>query len=192
MAKSKSSKRGRTRPVPTSSYQKMVEQGAAKLASDLLKNQVTSLVGMETRKISQQYGQELGGVVTRLAAIESILMDKLGLDEADLLEEVAKIEDKALGFEVTTDSVKEGDLVRLSVVGKPEDQEEYTNEPALVKVHNVGVSPFQLPKELEEGILGHSEGEELELKYADDTMVAKIVIERISRKIDEKSESTEG
>jgi hypothetical protein len=170
----------------------MVEQGAAKLASDLLKNQVTSLVGMETRKISQQYGQELGGVVTRLAAIESILMDKLGLDEADLLEEVAKIEDKALGFEVTTDSVKEGDLVRLSVVGKPEDQEEYTNEPALVKVHNVGVSPFQLPKELEEGILGHSEGEELELKYADDTMVAKIVIERISRKIDEKSESTEG
>lgn len=186
------SKRNRTgRPNPTNTFNKLVQENAAALANNMLKNTVKAEIHQASTRMSRQYGQELAGLVTRLTALENILMSKFDITEELLTLEIANVEDTALGLEQVDDAVQVGDTVRLTVVGKLIEDEEYQQTPAKIKVDNVANGQFTLPQKLEEGLIGATVGQELEIEFTDKN-VAKVVIERVSRKLkDEESESTE-
>tara|TARA_R110000868_G_C10973188_1_gene771558 strand:+ start:90041 stop:90640 length:600 start_codon:yes stop_codon:yes gene_type:complete len=175
---------------PQQSFKNLVAEASAKAVTSVIDQRIQQL-GLQ---LAQNQARELGGIATRLAVMEQICIEKLGITNEDLAERVAEFEDEALGFE-KVETVAEGDTVRVTVAAKKSDEKEYGEE-SNVQITNTGLSPYTLPKEIEEGVVNLTTGETVEIAFGkDDAMKAKVTIDRISRKIveetDEKSDSTE-
>lgn len=171
---------------PQKSFQQLVAEAANAKLLTTVQQEIYQLGG----QIAQNQSRELSGIVTRLAAIEQVLIEKLGITEEQLTEKVATIEDQALGYE-RVEEVSSGDLVRLTVSTKKADAEEYTGESKL-QVNNCGNSPFTLPQKLEEALITLKTGQTIEVPFGkDDSMKAKLTVDRVSRKIQEESNETE-
>lgn len=193
MGSKRRSKRGRTHGGHVNnSFANLVSEQASKQALKLLKNNVNVEIQRASMQISNQYGNELAGLVTRLSAIENIIMREFNISDEVLAEEVATVEDTALGLVKTDTPVEKGDTVRVTVVGKLIEDEEYKTKPARLQVSDVANGKYSLPDKIEDSLIGKSTGDEYEVEFTD-TNIAKVIVERVSRRIEnEESDSSEG
>ncbi len=176
------------------SYQQMV----SKTQTENLKPYIHGLF----QQYSQQTQQQLMGLFaipnTRLTVLEGIAMKRFGLNKVDLKNLYADEEDKAWGYKESDVPAKKGDMLRVTIAGKPDKEKEF-GEASELKVRDLGNEPFQLQKELEEGLYGAKKGEtrtipittvtkaknkEGELEDVDFTYDFKITVDRISVLID--------
>lgn len=160
------------------SFKKLVAEAAKNAVKPYLDKQIQAL-GFQ---LQQQQQESLRALYTRLVTVEGILMEKFDIDEAGLANLVADTEDKAAGLR-SVDVIEEGDLVRLEVATKAADQEEFQGNSRLV-VEAVGLAPLTLGPEIEPQLVGLKVGEVKEVAFgADNSMVAKLTINRVSRKL---------
>lgn len=176
------------------SFQQMV----SKTQTEHLKPYILALF----QQYSQQTQQQLMGLFaipnTRLTVLEGIAMKRFGLAKVDLKNLYADEEDKAWGYKESGAPAKKGDMLRVTVAGKPDKEKEF-GEASVLKVRNLGNEPYQLQKELEEGLYGAKAGETRtipittvtkaknkkgELEDVDFTYDFKITVDRISVLID--------
>ena len=168
----------------TQSFSSMV----GKANQEALKPYVEALVGHMADDLSKRLFRRQADVQVRLMAIESILMAKLGITEAEINTAVADTEDKATGYKEAFDrGAKAGDLLRISIRTKKPKEDTWT-APQLRQVTNLmndGMppeAPFSLgAKELEEALVGAATNDVREVVLHDFTF--EMTINRISKRI---------
>lgn len=160
----------------------------AELVSEAVRNQALPALEQSLNKLRYEQINAMKAIYTRVVAIEKVLMEKCGIKEEDLVEKFAQVEDESQGLE-QVDEVKKGDFVRLEVATKAKDQKEFQGSSRLV-VQAVSEEGTTLGKELEPELLGMKRGEEKEVEFGEDKkMVAKLVINRVSRPKEVKKEA---
>jgi len=193
MGKSKGKGRGKGAHQPQS-FQQLV----SKTQTENLKPYIHHLF----QQYAQQTQQQLMGLFaipnTRLTVLEGVAMKRFGLTKGDLKDLYADEEDKAWGYKESKAPAKNGDMLRVTVCGKPDKEKEFGQE-SVLKVRSLGNEPYQLQKELEEGLYGAKPGETRtipittvtkaknkkgELEDVDFTYDFKITVDRISVLID--------
>ena len=174
-------KSGDTKQHPQKNFLKMVEEASLKMVKPFVQEQVQQL-GFA---LQQEQAQTLASIGNRLVVLETIVTEKLGFTMGELCDRVADLEDEQTGYE-KVEVIEEGDLVRLEVATKTVDQEEFQGTSKLI-LTGCGVEPLTIGPELEPKLVGLKTGEQVELAFGkDDKMLAKVIIERVSRKIVEK------
>ena len=181
MSKRKNSDPGRVRQLhPTQSFSQMVGDATLAKLGGYIDQQINSLYEM----VQQRQLQTTQALFTRIVAIEELLLERFSdLTKDDLVTRVATIQDRNEGFEAVSDGVIEvGDRVRLEIKTKTADQTEFQGSSRFL-VDNVGAGST-LGKELEATLIGMRTGEVKETKFgADETLVANVAINKISRKL---------
>jgi hypothetical protein len=182
------SKRARTSGKPSQSFQKLVSQAAY----GLLQTDVKQAVQQYALRIAQNQSAELASIVTRIAALESLLMDKNVVSNNELVSKVADLEDESQGYRKVEDEVKEGDLVRITISTKKVSSSDGFSGESKIQVRDCALSPFTLPEKVEKAILGAKERQEVLVDFGnDDEMLAKIFVDRVSRKVDGDENETD-
>jgi hypothetical protein len=184
MSKRKNKDPGRVRQVhQTRSFEQLVADATLNKLSGYI-NQEMQEMG---RALVQRQAQSLQNVMTRLIALEEILMEKIeGLTKDVIVDRVAMVQDRSEGFAAANDSAVEvGDRVRLEIKTKTADQTEYQGTSRLL-VDNAG-SGKTLGQELENALLGMKVGEVREVIFGKEgSLTASLTINKVSRPIKEK------
>lgn len=132
-------------------------------------------------QLATQQASTLETLFSRIRVLEEIAVTKLGYTKEALAEMVADIEDTAENL-TKAETIENGDVVRLEVSTRAKDQTEFQGSSRL-KISKTG-SGETIGAELETALVGMKAGETKELEFgADKQMVAKFVINRVSRPI---------
>ena len=160
------------------SFNKLVGEASLEKVKPFVQAQVQQL-GME---MQQALMQTVASLVNRLVVLEELAVEKSGVSMEELINRVADLEDKQTNYE-KVEEVIEGDLVRLKIATKMEDQEDFQGESALA-ITGCGKDPLTLGPELEPQLIGMQVGDMKQIAFGKDKkMIAKIEVQRVSRKI---------
>lgn len=130
-------------------------------------------------RLAAQIASTLENQHARLVVLEKLAMERFNLTKDDLSNKISDFEDEKEGL-VTASQVELGDVVRLEIKTRTEDQAEFQGSSRL-KVYNTG-SGDTLGGELEAAVLGMTPGQAKETKFGQDgKLVAQIRVDRISR-----------
>lgn len=189
MAKNNKKRKQNNQPRPTQSFQNLVAQTATKM----LHKDIDQRIMVMGRQLAANQSRELAEILTRISAMERILIENNLTTLDNLVETIATIEDEALGLvKIEAGEAEVGDKLRLTLSSKESEKEEY-GETSQITVNNLNGEQLTLPKELEEALVGARAGELVKTSFTsrDKTIDVKMVIDRISRDITEKEVSSE-
>lgn len=162
----------------THSFEQLVANATLGKFSGYIDQQIQGLA----QALVQRQAQSLGNLVTRLVALEELMMEKFSdVTKATLADRVSNIEDASEGLQNVTDGgVLEGDRVRLELKTRTADQTEYQGSSRLL-VDNAG-SGNTLGKEIEAALIGMKAGDSKDIAFGvDNSLAANLVINKISR-----------
>ena len=170
-------KNGKPQVHPQQSFKQQISDASLAKLKPFIGQQV-QLLGLQ---LQQEQQSTLRMLYTRLITVEKVIMDKLDITQDQFTDLVADEEDSSSGLK-KVDVVKEGDLVRLEVSTKAADQKEFQGTSKMI-VENCGLEPMTMGPEIESNLIGLKVGETKEIKFGkDDKMLAKVVINRVSRR----------
>lgn len=163
-------------------------QMVSKAALTQMLPQIESMVNNLGRRLAAQQARTYEMLFSRIVVLEKIMMEKYGITEENLADRFADVEDERDSL-VKADTVEQGDLVRLEISTKVNDQKDFQGTTKL-KVPNIGKGD-QLGTELETAALGMKVGETKEVKFGEkQELTAKLFVQRISRPIKAEEEET--
>lgn len=111
------------------------------------------------QKLAHQQLAAQGELVSRLAAIENILIAAKVTSQEALAEATLDVEDEAWGVSKTSEAAKAGDFVRITYSAKLEGAANF-DAPERAKVSHLGMPPHEIVKSLADAIIGMKSGEE--------------------------------
>jgi hypothetical protein len=189
-AKKPTAKNGAPQQHAGDSFQTLAQKAIMEKVAPFIQQQMQVI----QFQIQGEMQNTLRGMYTRITVMEEVMMDKLGITEEEYVDMVIEKEDTSDGLEKVEDgAVEAGDRVRITVMTKTKEQEEFAGESKLV-LDNCGVAPFQIGEELEPQVVGMALGETKDFPFGKDKeMVAKITIDRIARrpKLEEVKDESE-
>ena len=157
---------GKKRETPNQPMTNLLQKAAvAQMGPQIgeeIQNQVR-LVKAETMLI-------LDGISTRLAALETLLVEKVGIKGEEVVARIADIEDVREGYR-TAESVQAGDRVRLQI--------QAGDEPSFKRKIDSFGSGLGLAQGLEDLIIGMKSGESRSLTFQDTPV--NVTVDRVSR-----------
>lgn len=157
----------------------LVQRAALVQMGPQIEQTVRAYVQQLGNQLAQQQASTLETIFARVVVLETIIMEKLGYTTDDLTEKVATIEDEKENL-TKSDTAEVGDVVRLEIRTKTNDQPVYQGSSRL-KVYQTGTGQT-LGQELENAVIGMKTKEKKEVKFGKDgLMTAEITIDRISR-----------
>lgn len=121
----------------------------------------------------------IGNISRRLAVAEDLLLENTQVTIDDIEARITDKEDAAWGLEGVSDSVKEGDCVRISLQSRGKDEGEFAAE-SRVMVANVARAPFALDEDFDNHLLGLKNGQSRQFESGD--RVFSVQVNKISRK----------
>lgn len=164
--------------------QKSLGQLVSKAAIAQLGPQIEEVVKYYVKHLGEQLSNEqastLQTLFARVVTIERILMEKHGYTAEDLAEKVSTLEDEKEGALKVSGPAELNDIVRLEIKTKMTEQKEFQGSSRL-KVTSTGTGQT-LGEELENALLGMSQGEVKEIVFGKDgLMTAQLTVNRVSR-----------
>lgn len=182
---------GKKKSAPSKSQH--IQESMGQMVSNAALNKLGPQIEQTIKAYIQQLGNQLAvqqastleTLFARVVVLESIVMEKLGYAPDDLTAKVAGIEDDKEGLDKINGPVELGDVVRLEIKTKTQDQPEFQGSSRL-KIYQTG-SGQTIGQELETAVVGMSPGETKEVTFGKDGLLtASIKIDRVSRKPEEQ------
>lgn len=161
-------------PKPTMSFQDSV--------SDVAVNKLKPMMMGLFDQYKKEQTDNFQGLYERLTALEKLVLEKTNTSDEDYAERVVDVQDNFYSLAKVSDAAVLGDVLRVEVSTKAKDQEEYQGKSRFM-IQSLG-SGRAIGVQLEEALVGMNIGETKELEFGvDNSMVAKITVNRISRRL---------
>jgi hypothetical protein len=158
----------------------MVSKAALAQMGPAIERYVQAVVQNLGQQLSVQQASTLETIFARVVVLEEIVIEKLGYTKETLAIKVAETEDDKEGLTLVEGALEKGDVVRLEISTKTKDQPEYQGSSRL-KMYQTGTGQT-IGTELEDALIGMKAGETKEIEFGKDKgMVAKVIIDRVSR-----------
>ena len=170
-------------PKQNQSFQDLVSKANQNALKPFISEQIAHL----GNELARQQRDTLESILTKLVVIEKIMMEKVGVSEADFVEKIAEVQDSLVQMEKVEDGIKEGDRVRCILSMKKKEMNDFGPESRKM-IDNFGAG--SVLGDLEKDLFGTLPGEAKELPFGDDLEhLVKIKVERISRRKEASSDS---
>lgn len=181
--KAKNSKTGSPQKHPQVSFRELLIQATRIAVTDDIQQSAV----MIERKINANLKHTLEAFLLKSAVIEQVLMERLGITEAELQDRLLNEEDRIEGYFVTeTLGATPGNFVRLEVTGVSEDEAKEGIQ--RIKIKSLLANPPELNNDFEAAILGMKAGDTRRVKIIiqDKERVYDVLMKRVSiKKADE-------
>lgn len=126
--------------------------------TEALKPFIAQQIKMLGSDLARHQLRAQGDLITNDGALRSLLYKKGVITENEFYEERFLIEDSALGYIESKEAAKLGDYCRISCRSKKPEDAEYGGEQNFA-INDLGNAPYNLPKELEEAVIGMTKNE---------------------------------